>query len=131
MRYSVVVIEDDEAIRWLITKVLEKEYNVAAFGNVGNAMRHMNRIGLPDLIMTDIKLPVIDGKDFLVNLKKSGLFGSIPVIVISSWSDSRMKKECLQAGADDYISKPFNPEQLLSTVRGVIRSNIGMMSSGI
>jgi len=129
MRYSVVVIEDDEAIRWLIAKVLEKEYEVHAFSNVGNAMKHMNRIGLPDLIMTDIKLPVIDGKDFLINLKRSGLFANIPVIVISSWADAKTRKECLQAGADEYISKPFNPEQLLSTVNRVIRSNIGMVSS--
>jgi DNA-binding response OmpR family regulator len=129
MRYSVVVIEDDEAIRWLIRKVLEKEYDVHTFGNVGNAMKHMNKIGLPDLIMTDIKLPVIDGKDFLINLKKSGLYGNIPVIVISSWSDLQTKTECLKAGADDYISKPFNPEQLLSTVQDVISTNIGLMSS--
>jgi CheY-like chemotaxis protein len=129
MRYSVVVIEDDEAIRWLIRKVLEKDYDVHAFGNVGNAMKHMNKIGLPDLIMTDIKLPVIDGKDFLINLKKSGLYGNIPVIVISSWSDIETKTECLQAGADDYISKPFNPEQLLTTVQDVISTNIGLMSS--
>ncbi len=129
MRYSVVVIEDDEAIRWLISKVLDKQYEVHAFGNVGNAMNHMNRVGLPDLIVTDIKLPVIDGKDFLINLKKSGLFGNIPVIVISSWSDAQTKSECMQAGADDYISKPFNPEKLLSTVDGVIRSNTRVMSS--
>lgn len=129
MRYSVVVIEDDEAIRWLIAKVLEKEYDVHPFSNVGNAMKYMKTVGLPDLIVTDIKLPVIDGKDFLVNLKRSGLFSNIPVIVISSWSDAKTRKECFEAGADDYISKPFNPEQLISTVNGVIRSNIRMMSS--
>lgn len=129
MRYSVVVIEDDEAIRWLIKKVLEKDYDIHGFGNVGNAIKHMNKYGHPDVIMTDIKLPVIDGKEFLINLKKSGLFGNIPVIVISSWSDEKTKNECMAAGADDYISKPFNPEKLLATLKGVIRKNTELMSS--
>lgn len=123
MRQSVVVIEDDEAIRWLIKKVLEKHYDVHVFSHVGNAMKHMSQFGHPDMVMTDIRLPVIDGKDFLRNFKRSGLFGEIPVVVISSWNDDETRKECMEAGADDYIPKPFNPEELLLKVRSVLKKN--------
>ena len=123
MKQSIVVIEDDEAIRWLIKKVLERSYEVHVFSHVGNAMKHMSLYGQPDLVMTDIRLPVIDGKDFLRNFKRSGLYGDIPVVVISSWNDEETKSECLEAGADDYIAKPFNPEVLLKTVKSVLQSS--------
>jgi DNA-binding response OmpR family regulator len=122
MKKSIVVIEDDEAIRWLIKKVLERNYEVHVFSHVGNAMKHMSQFGQPDLVMTDIRLPVIDGKDFLRNFKRSGLYGDIPVVVISSWNDEETKNECMEAGANDYIAKPFNPEDLLNTVRSVLQN---------
>jgi DNA-binding response OmpR family regulator len=122
MKKSIVVIEDDEAIRWLIKKVLERNYEVHVFSHVGNAMKHMSQFGQPDLVMTDIRLPVIDGKDFLRNFKRSGLYGDIPVVVISSWNDEETKNECMEAGANDYIAKPFNPEDLLNTVKSVLQN---------
>ena len=124
MRHNIVVIEDDEAIRWLIKKVLERRYDVHVFSHVGNAMKHMSKYGHPDMIITDIRLPVIDGKDFLRNLKTSILYGDIPVVVISSWTDDETREECLNAGAEDYIAKPFNPEDLLSTVNAILSSRI-------
>ena len=124
MRHSIVVIEDDEAIRWLIKKVLDRSYEVHVFSHVGNAMKHMSKYGHPSMIITDIKLPVIDGKDFLRNLKTSILYRNIPVIVISSWKDEKTQSECLQAGADDYIAKPFNPEDLLSRVNLILKDQV-------
>ncbi|MEJ2006151.1 MAG: response regulator, partial [Cyclobacteriaceae bacterium] len=114
--------EDDEAIRWLIKKVLERKYDVHVFSHVGNAMKQISQYGQPDLVMKDIRLPVIDGKEFLRNFKRSGLYGDIPVVVISSWNDEETKKECLDAGADEYIAKPFNPEILLNTVKSVLKN---------
>ncbi len=124
MRNSIVVIEDDEAIRWLIKKVLERRYEVHVFSHVGNAMKHMSKYGHPQMIITDIHLPVIDGKDFIKNLKKSILYGDIPIVVISSWKDEDTKRACLNAGAVDYIETPFNPEQLISTVNTVLSRRI-------
>jgi len=129
MKQNIVVIEDDEAIRWLIKKVLERNYDVHVFSHVGNAMKHMSQYGQPDLVMTDIRLPVIDGKDFLRNFKRSGLYGDIPVVVISSWNDDETRNECIEAGADDYIAKPFNPDELLKTVKGVLKNTSGSMIS--
>jgi DNA-binding NtrC family response regulator len=124
MRNSIVVIEDDEAIRWLIKKVLDRRYEVHVFSHVGNAMKHMSKYGHPQMIITDIHLPVIDGKDFIKNLKKSILYGDIPVVVISSWKDEDTKRDCLSAGVVDFIEKPFNPEQLISTVNAVLSQRV-------
>lgn len=120
MKKKILVIDDDEAMRWLIKKMLEKDYIVDVFSNVANALKHMNQFGHPDVIVTDIHLPVIDGKDFLTNLKTNGLYSGIPVIVISSFRDDKTKNYCLEAGADEYIVKPFNPEKLIERLDNLI-----------
>lgn len=120
MKKKILVIDDDEAMRWLIKKMLEKDYIVDVFSNVANALKHMNQYGHPDVIVTDIHLPVIDGKDFLANLKTNGLYAGIPVVVISSFRDEKTRNNCLEAGADEYIAKPFNPEVLIEKLNYLI-----------
>lgn len=122
MKKKVLVIDDDEAMRWLIKKMLERDYVVDVFSHVANALKHMNKYGHPDVIVTDIHLPVIDGKDFLSNLKTNGLYSDIPVIVISSFRDENTRTYCIEAGADDYIVKPFNPEKLIDRINNLILS---------
>lgn len=113
---KILLIDDDEAMRWLIKKMLEKHFEVDAFSHVANAMKHMGLYGRPDVIITDIHLPIIDGKDFLSNLKTNGLYADIPIIVISSRQDEDTKKQCLEAGAAEYLIKPFDPEKLLEII---------------
>lgn len=120
MKKRVLVIDDDYPIRLLIQKVLESEYKVCAFNNAASAIEHMEKHGNPDIIITDIKLPVIDGRLLLKNLKNSPIFGDIPVVIISSWNDYKTQMECEEAGASAYIAKPFNPDALLATLNEVI-----------
>lgn len=120
MKKRVVVIDDDYPIRLLLEKVLESSYQVDAFNNVAKAVEHMTSNGNPDVIVTDIKLPVIDGKDFLRNIRTSARFGNIPVVVVSSWNDENVKMECSKAGADAYIQKPFNPEVVVKIINEVV-----------
>ena len=121
MKKRVLVIDDDYPIRLLIQKVLEKDYEIHAFNNVAKAVDHMNAHGNPDVIVSDIKLPVIDGKDFLKNLKTSAIYSEIPVVIISSWTDGQTQQECEQAGADAYINKPFNPEKLVKIIDQLVK----------
>ncbi len=120
MKKRVVVIDDDYPIRLLLEKVLERSYNVMAFNNVGKAVEYMIQNGNPDVIITDIKLPVIDGKDFLKNIKSSARFNSIPVVVVSSWNDENIKLECSNSGADGYIQKPFDPQVVVKIIDEVV-----------
>ncbi len=120
MKKRVLVIDDDYPIRLLIQKVLENDYEVDAFNNAASAMEHMERNGNPDIIITDIKLPVIDGRLLLKNLKNSPIYGDIPVAIISSWNDYKTQLECEEAGASAYIAKPFNPDALLATLTEVL-----------
>ncbi|TRX60134.1 response regulator [Fulvivirga sp. M361] len=120
MKKRVVVIDDDYPIRLLLQKVLESSYSVHAFRNVAQAVEYMTHEGNPDVIITDIKLPVIDGKDFLRNMKTNARFSSIPVVVVSSWTDEETKNECLTNGADAYIKKPFDPQVVVKIINEVV-----------
>ena len=120
MKKGVLVIDDDYPIRLLIQKVLEKEDLVHVFNNVAKAVEHMNSNGNPDVIITDIKLPVIDGKDFLRHLKTSAKYGAIPIVIMSSWIDDQTQQDCHMAGAAAYIKKPFNPEVVVKILEQVV-----------
>lgn len=120
MKHKILVIDDDEAMRWLLKKMLDHEYNVEVFSHVGNAIKHMNMNGQPDLIITDIHMPIIDGKDFISNLKTNGIYSEIPIIVISSYKDEKTRRFCLEAGASECLIKPFNPEKLLKIIPNLI-----------
>lgn len=72
-----------------------------------------------DLIISDIRMPSLDGVQLLENLKQSGLYKHIPVIILSSFEDPRKRKECLDLGAVDYFIKPFEPQHLESRVKEI------------
>ncbi len=120
MKKRVVVIDDDYPIRLLIEKVLENSYHVSAFNNVAKAVEYMTQHGNPDVIITDLKLPIIDGKDFLKNIKNSGRFGAVPVVVVSSWDNETVKLECSNDGAAAYIQKPFDPQVVVKIIDEVV-----------
>jgi DNA-binding response OmpR family regulator len=76
---------------------------------------------IPDLIITDLKTPEIGGLEFIKQIKASNFFQSIPVMVLSGEESSEMIVKCLDAGADDFIVKPFNPKELEARIKVVLR----------
>ena len=71
---------------------------------------------LPDLIISDIKMPSLDGIELLENISTSGLFKNIPVIILSGYEDGDKRKRCLDLGAFTYLVKPFEPQALVAEV---------------
>lgn len=112
----VLVIEDDPALSWLLEQILCKNYRVVTVGNGMEAWSWLSDGNIPDLIVSDIKMPVVDGVELLENLSTSGLFKNIPVIVLSGLYDQCARKKCLDFGAVAYLIKPFEPQKLLSTI---------------
>jgi DNA-binding response OmpR family regulator len=113
MKKNILVIDDDESIRFILKNILQKDYNVETCENGNQGLIYLQNGNIPDLIILDLVMPEIDGFDFLKNIKKSTYFNSIPIIVLSAKENSVEKVKCLKLGADDYIVKPFNPEELL------------------
>ena len=111
---KVLVIEDDEPLCWLLEKILRGKYEVIVMNDGMEAWSWLTDGNNCDLIISDIKMPSLDGIEILENLSNSGLFKNIPVIILSGYDD--MRKRCLELGAFTYLVKPFEPQQFLDEV---------------
>lgn len=117
-RGNIVVVEDEEQIRRLVTIILETEhFNVFA---AESGQRGLIEIGTrkPEIAIVDLGLPDMNGVDLI---KEVRTWSSIPIIVLSARSNEHDKVSALDAGADDYITKPFGSEELLARIRAHLR----------
>ncbi len=115
---SVVIIEDDQRIRQLVTRVLAgKGYEV---DGAATALEGLHQIvqSSPDVVVLDMGLPDLDGAELLKMIRA---VTDVPVIVATARSEDRDVIRTLDAGADDYLVKPFSVEQLEARVRAVLR----------
>ena len=118
IREKILVIEDEKSISRLICSVLRKQdYEVIQAWNGKEAMMLLSS-ACPDLVILDLGLPDMDGMEILQSLRS---WSGMPVIVVSARSHERDKVEALDAGADDYLTKPFGAGELLARVRTAIR----------
>lgn len=122
----VLVVEDDAPIRNLITTILKAhDYKFLVAPNGENAIMQASSHN-PDVVLLDLGLPDMDGVDVI---KKIRTWSDMPIIVVSARSDDRDKIEALDAGADDYLTKPFSVEEMLARLR-VTQRRLAVLRNG-
>ena len=123
MAELIYVIEDDESIRELIKMALSNfSYEVKAFENAENALNSVNNI-VPSLFIFDIMLPGMNGIDAVKELRSQLKTQAVPILMLTA-KDTEMDKVIgLDAGADDYLSKPFGIMELAARIRALLRRN--------
>lgn len=117
-KLSVLVIEDEKSICDFIAKTLNASDYKAVTAGSGKEGLAILTSALPDLVLLDLGLPDMDGIDII---KQTREWSSLPIIVISARVQEREKVAALDAGADDYITKPFGTDELLARIRTAIR----------
>ena len=111
MKKKILVIDDERTIRVLLENFL-KEYVVTTKKDGLEGLSWLQEGNIPDLIVADIQMPNLDGYEFVRQIRASGFFKDIPLIVLSGIESTTEKVKCLKLGANDYLVKPFNPEEL-------------------
>lgn len=119
-RKRILIIEDHESIRLLLGTMLSKSYEVVTKKDGLEGMAWLVKGNLPDLILLDMSMPRLSGSDFLRNIRQSGFFRDIPVIVVSGNDGEDDVRNCLRWGVDDYLTKPFNPISLKKKIESVL-----------
>ncbi len=113
-KFLILVVEDDAPVRNLITTTLKAhEYRYTIAGNGKEAVME-TASKTPDVILLDLGLPDMDGVDVIRRIRT---WSNVPIIVISARSEETDKIDALDAGADDYLTKPFSVEELLARLR--------------
>jgi len=118
---SILLVEDESAIREMLRMPLEKSgFIMEEAADISQAQTLIfNR--LPDLILLDWMLPGVSGIDFARQLKKDPRTQQIPIIILTARGEETDKIRGLEAGADDYVTKPFSPRELIARIRAVLR----------
>jgi DNA-binding response OmpR family regulator len=121
MAELIAVVDDEPDILELVSIHLKKaNFTVKEFTNAEDFVKSLNT-QIPDLLILDLMLPDADGMDICKYLKRKDKYASIPVIMLTAKTDETDKVLGLELGADDYVTKPFSPRELVARVRAVLR----------
>ncbi len=118
---EILIVDDEITILKLLQNFLNQEFKTNIQKNGEDALAWLQEGNIPDLIIADIQMPGMDGFDFIKSVRASGFFEDIPIMMLSGNEQSSDRIRCLRLGADDYIVKPFNPEELMLRVNIILR----------
>ncbi|MCL6219712.1 hybrid sensor histidine kinase/response regulator transcription factor [Zunongwangia pacifica] len=119
--HTLFIVDDDAEIRNYIASELKSSYNVKTFSSAKTAFPEVAK-NPPDLIISDVVMPEMDGISFTRKIKKNIYINHVPVILLTGKTDKETNIEGLEIGVDAYINKPFNIEILRKTVRNLIKN---------
>ncbi|MCX7096416.1 MAG: phosphate regulon transcriptional regulator PhoB [Methylococcales bacterium] len=119
--FNVLVVEDEDAIRGMLMMVLEQSGFMPMAAADAEEAQKVLADNLPDLILLDWMLPGISGVEWARRLKKEPIYRDIPIILLTARGEEEDKVRGLEIGADDYVSKPFSPKELIARIRAVLR----------
>lgn len=115
---KVLIVEDNESLLLLLTHYLGKRYEVHSSKNGLDAWSRMSHGIIPDIILLDWEMPLMDGEKFLEGIRTSSLYKDIPIIVISGGQDYQKSPEA--SGISYSFCKPFNPKKLDQKIEEIL-----------
>jgi CheY-like chemotaxis protein len=123
MKKQILAVDDSKAIRFLLQTVLGKEYQVVTVPDGCSAMYWLSKRNFPHLIIADPQLPDMENWELIQQLSSSGIYNSIPVVVLSGLSKAETESKCLEYGVQKFFLKPFNPVELVTSINDLIENN--------
>lgn len=118
---SIFIVEDEQDISSLIALHLRKAGFITLEFSTGTDFLNFLKRKTPDLVIVDLMLPDIDGIDICKYIKMEPLYKSIPVIILTAKTEETDRIVGLELGADDYITKPFSPRELVARIKNILR----------
>ena len=120
-KQTLLIIDDEPSICKILEHFLKKDFNVVIKDDGSEGMLWLEQGNETDLIIADLNMPNLSGKEFLKVAKASNLYSDIPVIILSGSDESSERVQCLNLGADDFMLKPFNPLEVQAKINAILR----------
>ena len=117
------IVEDNEQIRAMLKEILSPFYYIRSFATAESAISEIEAT-MPDIVITDVMMPGMDGKELCKRIKSNPATSHIPVVLLTAQNAIDQYIEGLRTGADDYITKPFNTQLLISRCNNLVNSRI-------
>jgi len=119
---SVLVVEDDVHIAHVLTFMLERQgYQVTHVADGRAAVQHVVAQPAPSLVLLDVMLPYVDGFEIVALIRAQPGWESVPVLMLTAKNTERDTVRALDAGANDFVIKPFQPQELLARLRRFLK----------
>jgi len=122
MKKQILAIDDSKAIRFLLQTVLGRDYQVITVPDGYSAMYYLSHREQPDLIIADPQLPDMENWELIQQLSTSGMYGDIPVLVLSGLGEKETEVKCSEYGVVKYFMKPFNPVEMMEAIDRMVTS---------
>jgi len=124
---KVLIVEDSNVLQMYYRQIFARlpGYQLAFTRNGRQALDHIETSGMPDVVVLDINMPVMDGLDFLSHFKGNRKATPARVIIVTTEGRDDDYKRGLEAGASAYLKKPFKPESLVELLQGLLANPIG------
>lgn len=123
MKKTLLVVDDEPAIRLILAHYFGDDYYVTLTSNGQEALEWLNTNPTPDAIIADYEMPVMDGLAFIKQQRANPATCHTPLLMLSGRTETHHKIQCLKHGADDYVIKPFNPEELELRIQKLLLRN--------
>ena len=117
---TVLVVDDDPVMRAFLDRAVGAEYEVVTAEDGSEALDRVREGGI-DLVVADLKMPGLDGFAFTEALRSDEATVRLPLLILSGSDKSEDRVRCLRLGADDFVAKPFNPEELMARLANLFR----------
>ncbi len=124
MKPKILLVDDAPNIRLLLEYNLKKHFDITIHEDGEDARKWLEAGNKPDLIVTDIMMPNLDGYEFVKFVRGNKELRETPIIILSARGQSTDRIQGLKSGADDYITKPFNPEELIMRINKLLERHM-------
>lgn len=131
MSATILVVEDEPGIQEVLNFNLTQHGHAVLQAEDGETALAMLRNALPDLVLLDWMLPGLSGMDVARRIRTDPRLKDIPIIMLTARAEERDKVQGLESGADDYITKPFSPRELMARIKAVLRRRAPQMTADV
>lgn len=122
MKPRILAVDDEKTIRVLLENFLKDKYDVTVKANGKDALEWIHLGHIPDLIVCDVNMPEMNGEEFVKQVKMGELYKYIPFLMLSGDEESKTRIKFYKLGVKNFITKPFNPDELTVLVDLILKS---------